>query len=344
VNRVDQFLSNTGSFSGSFIGTHTGSFTGSFTGSLLGTASWADSASQALTASYYQETDPIFVAKSASLATTGSNIFVGNQVVTGSFIIDTASSDAALRVTQTGTGEAIRVEDSTNPDATPFVIDATGALQGQANLNLVNSISSIGVNKIPQAGYALDVSGGIRAAGTNGTITAHTAYIPTISTASFINIQSADTIELTPGAAWWVDINASNSAGNGQGEIRFGDSKVFITGYLGSEAFIANNYYPGAYDSGWINYTGRAVRVEYPILLDSSFPSGNGQAEFVLPLGLSTLGSFQGTYVGFQDPNPSFNHPPWLYSTINAANGQISTIQVGGEAAASVFVSVVGYV
>jgi len=40
VNRVDQFLSNTGSF------------TGSFTGQLIGTASWAQSASQALTASY----------------------------------------------------------------------------------------------------------------------------------------------------------------------------------------------------------------------------------------------------------------------------------------------------
>jgi hypothetical protein len=41
VNRVDQFLSNTGSFSGSF--------TGDFTGSLLGTSSWA---TNALTASY----------------------------------------------------------------------------------------------------------------------------------------------------------------------------------------------------------------------------------------------------------------------------------------------------
>ena len=39
ANRVDTFLSNTGSFTGSFIGSHTGSFTGSFTGSLFGTAS-----------------------------------------------------------------------------------------------------------------------------------------------------------------------------------------------------------------------------------------------------------------------------------------------------------------
>jgi hypothetical protein len=69
VNRVDQFLSNTGSF--------TGSFTGAFTGSLLGTST---------TASYYQETDPIFVAKSASLATTGSNNFNGNQTIIGSLL------------------------------------------------------------------------------------------------------------------------------------------------------------------------------------------------------------------------------------------------------------------
>lgn len=116
VNRVDQFLSNTGSFSGSF------------TGQLIGTASWADSASQALTASFYQETDPIFVAKSASLATTGSNTFVGNQVVSGSFIIETASSAATLRVTQLGSGEAIRVEDSTTPDSTAFIVDSSGSV------------------------------------------------------------------------------------------------------------------------------------------------------------------------------------------------------------------------
>jgi hypothetical protein len=65
ANRVDQFLSNTGSFSGSF------------TGNLIGTAS---------TASFYQETDPVFVAKSASLATTGSNNFNGNQTITGSLL------------------------------------------------------------------------------------------------------------------------------------------------------------------------------------------------------------------------------------------------------------------
>ena len=66
------FTSSINAFTASYA---TGSFSGSFTGSLNGIAA---------TASYYQETDPIFVAKSASLATTGSNIFTGTQTITGS--------------------------------------------------------------------------------------------------------------------------------------------------------------------------------------------------------------------------------------------------------------------
>lgn len=40
--------------------------------------------------------------------------------------IDVSSTSAALRVTQRGTGAAILVEDTTNPDATPFSVDADG--------------------------------------------------------------------------------------------------------------------------------------------------------------------------------------------------------------------------
>lgn len=38
----------------------------------------------------------------------------------------TDNTNAALRVTQLGTGNALVVEDSTNPDSTPFVVDASG--------------------------------------------------------------------------------------------------------------------------------------------------------------------------------------------------------------------------
>lgn len=40
--------------------------------------------------------------------------------------IDVNSASAALRITQTGSGNALLVEDSTNPDSTPFVIDSNG--------------------------------------------------------------------------------------------------------------------------------------------------------------------------------------------------------------------------
>jgi hypothetical protein len=76
--------------------------TNGITASLYGTASWAEmaetasyslftlsssyveTASLAVSASYYQETDPIFVALSGSFATTGSNTFQGTQTITGS--------------------------------------------------------------------------------------------------------------------------------------------------------------------------------------------------------------------------------------------------------------------
>lgn len=43
-------------------------------------------------------------------------------------VISVNSASDALRITQTGTGNALVVEDSTNPDSTPFVIDAEGKL------------------------------------------------------------------------------------------------------------------------------------------------------------------------------------------------------------------------
>ena len=45
---------------------------------------------------------------------------------TAPVVIEGTTTDAALRITQLGTGNALLVEDSTNPDSTPFVIDTNG--------------------------------------------------------------------------------------------------------------------------------------------------------------------------------------------------------------------------
>ena len=53
-------------------------------------------------------------------ALSNGNVFNAPQT------IDTTNANAALRVTQKGTGNAIEVEDSTTPDATRFVVDQFG--------------------------------------------------------------------------------------------------------------------------------------------------------------------------------------------------------------------------
>lgn len=59
---------------------------------------------------------------------TGSYGLTGSLNITGDSgsIVDVSSSNAALHVTQRGTGDAIIVEDSANPDTTPFVVAADG--------------------------------------------------------------------------------------------------------------------------------------------------------------------------------------------------------------------------
>jgi hypothetical protein len=64
-----------------------GSISNAISASYAATASIATSASFASTASFYKETDPVFVSLSASLATTGSNIFKGNQTISGSLTV-----------------------------------------------------------------------------------------------------------------------------------------------------------------------------------------------------------------------------------------------------------------
>jgi hypothetical protein len=57
---------------------------------------------------------------------TGGTATVTNLTVTGSEVISVNTPTDALRITQTGSGNALTVEDSVNPDATPFVVTADG--------------------------------------------------------------------------------------------------------------------------------------------------------------------------------------------------------------------------
>ena len=139
------------------------------------------------------------------------NVVIGGTVTsagstsTSPSVISVNSSTDALRITQTGTGNALVVEDSANPDSTPTVIDATGRVVigrttglsstplGYANLQIIGtdtqtsqtalwnfdntaaaswlslnkSRGAIGVNSIVQSGDTLGRVAGFGADGTD---------------------------------------------------------------------------------------------------------------------------------------------------------------------------------
>jgi hypothetical protein len=84
-----------------------------------------------------------------TFAITPPNANVTNEFSTNQ-VIDASTSVAALRVTQRGSGEAFRVEDSSTPDSSAFVIDTSGHVY-------VGSVNA--ASKIPTTRQYLNVGG-----------------------------------------------------------------------------------------------------------------------------------------------------------------------------------------
>jgi hypothetical protein len=71
-----------------------------------------------------------------------------SPVLSGNVTIDSNTPGPALKITQTGTGPVMRVQDSSDPDATPFIIDSDGNVGiGTASPSTAFEIASPGVFK-----------------------------------------------------------------------------------------------------------------------------------------------------------------------------------------------------
>ena len=95
--------------------------------------------------------------------TTG-NVGIGTSAPTALLNVVANTATDAVRITQTGTGNALVVEDAANPDSTPFVVDASGqVIQGYtANItsasfqaNGANTFSGVRWNPGTQTGTAI---------------------------------------------------------------------------------------------------------------------------------------------------------------------------------------------
>jgi hypothetical protein len=62
----------------------------------------------------------------AAYALASNAVLKTGSVITGNLIVSVNTSNDAIRITQTGSGNAIIIEDETNPDASPFVVTNSG--------------------------------------------------------------------------------------------------------------------------------------------------------------------------------------------------------------------------
>jgi hypothetical protein len=209
VNRVDQFLSNTGSFSGSF--------NGNFTGSLLGTASFATSASYALdatTASY------ALTASSADNFTVRGTITAQQlnvQTITSSIIYSSGSNIFGndLTNTQVLTG-SVSITGSLAVNGSSVIVSSQTSSMSVASASLAqNAISSSYSLVATSASYAVSATSASYITGSNvvGTVASATSasYALTASYASNVPATSSFAISASQAETASYALTASYS-------------------------------------------------------------------------------------------------------------------------------------
>ena len=135
-------------------------------------------------------------------------------------VLDGSTTDALLRITQTGTGDALRIEDSANPDSTPFIVDANGfvcigATNPSTQLQQFNTTSvarSIGTSTI----YNLELvgSGVVNYGPTTNhplNLVANNATVVRLDTSGNVLISRTDS---TVGLGVKLDVNGSINCSN----------------------------------------------------------------------------------------------------------------------------------
>ena len=97
----------------------------------------------------------------SALNTSTNLTFDGTTLTnTGNAVIADNSTNAALRITQLGSGNALLVEDSANPDATPFVVNANGKVgigtsTPNTNFEVVDGNANVNARSNSTAGSAV---------------------------------------------------------------------------------------------------------------------------------------------------------------------------------------------
>jgi microcystin-dependent protein len=218
-----------------------------------------------------------------------------SPVFTSNVTISANTSGPALLVTQTGAGAAIRVQDSADPDASPFVVDTAG---------------QVGIGTATP-GNALDIAGGafqISSAGGTSRTT-----ISADSTDSIFAASDDRNFTVKTNAATRLTINSTNATSTVPVVLPANPTtslQAATKGYvdLGSPAGIIAPFAGTSAPSGWVACNGAAIsRTDYATLfaaIGTTWGVGDGSTTFNVPdlrgtflRGTGTNGTY-GTAVG----------------------------------------------
>ena len=176
-----------------------------------------------------------------TLDVTGATVLSGRVGIgttdTGALVnISANTAEDALRVTQTGAGNALVVEDSANPDGTPFVIDANGrVVQGHTTALSLNGTGGTPVQQIHAAtsnlfagacysavnwGDTVAPAGIFIARGRSGAIGTYT-IVPSGQNLGELRFAGADGVDFQNAAVIGVQVDGTPSAGIVPGRITF---------------------------------------------------------------------------------------------------------------------------
>lgn len=230
----------------------------------------------------------------------------GGGSLTGAVSVVASTAGALVRITQTGAGDALLVEDSANPDSSPFVVDASGnvGIGTTAPANKLSiAVASGAVNAVVTNGtgtQAVGVTSGnagllgmtsnhelglytnntvrmtIQAAGNVGVGTASPAVKLAISSTDAVLVPVGTTGERPTGATGYLRFNSTTTSFEGYNGSNWGSIGGGATGggtdqilYLNGQTVTTSYSIPSGQNAGTFG----------PITIDSSatvtVPSGS---------------------------------------------------------------------
>ena len=200
------------------------------------------------------------------------------DTMTGGLFVSTNTSTDALRITQIGTGAALLVEDSTNPDTSPLIVTATGnvgigKLVPSQKLDVVGNIACTGNIIINGSVFdnSLYPSFFARIKGDIADITSITSitYVPNGSGADVTMTKTSHGL-LVDDSITFVGQTGNNAALNGTWKINAADANTFtfsIPSYPASlsAAGITASFpiriarFISVFDSGYVNSSPNSI-------------------------------------------------------------------------------------